>query len=179
MLKRLRFWLTADRLGPDMPLTHVLLYFPALMRIICRKKFKGFGEGAEFRPGAYADNCSSITIGRNVVVRPGTMLFAEKGSGVPGRITIEDDALLGPGIHLYCPNHAYKDAGRPIPEQGYFYKGDIVIRRGAWIGAKSVILSGVEIGEHAVVGAGSIVTRPVEPFTVVAGNPARVIKRLK
>src|SRR3972149_5327282 len=106
-----------------MPLTHVLLYFPALMRIICRKKFKGFGEGAEFRPGAYADNCSSITIGRNVVVRPGTMLFAEKGSGVPGRITIEADAGRCCGIHLTAPCHSQKAAGSPIPEQGYFYKG--------------------------------------------------------
>ncbi|OGP13265.1 MAG: acetyltransferase [Deltaproteobacteria bacterium GWA2_55_10] len=179
MIKRLCFWLRADRLGPDIPITHLMLYFPALMRMICSKRFNGFGEGSEFRPGAYADNCSSITIGKNVAVRPGTMLFAEKGDGVPGRIIIEDDVLLGPGIHFYCPNHSYKDASRPIPEQGYFYKGDIVVRRGAWIGAKSVILSGVEIGEHAVVGAGSIVTKSVEPFTVVAGNPARLIKRLR
>lgn len=175
MFKRIQFWLTADRLGPDFPLTHVLLHFPGQMRKLCKKKFKYFGDNSEFRPGAYADNCSSISIGKNVVVRPGTMLFSEAGDETP-EIIIEDDVQLGPGIQMYVPNHSYSDPDRPIVEQGYFYKGDIIIRRGAWIGGNSIILAGVEVGEHAVVGAGSIVTKNVEPYTLVAGNPAKVIK---
>jgi acetyltransferase-like isoleucine patch superfamily enzyme len=54
----------------------------------------------------------------------------------------------------------------------------IVIENDAWIGTKATILKGVTVGEGAVVGACSVVTRDVEPFTVVAGNPARVVKRL-
>ena len=177
MFKRLHFWLTADRLGPDMPLIHMLLYFPCLMSWICRKKFKYFGENSEFRPGAYADCCSSISIGENVVIRPGVMLFAETGEDTPNLI-IEDDVLMGPGIHMYVPNHTYNDPDKLIFEQGFTYKGDIIIRRGAWIGANSIILSGVEIGEHSIVVAGSVITNNVEPYTVVAGNPSRIVKRI-
>ena len=47
------------------------------MKWICKRKFKHFGENAEFRPGAYADNCSKISIGDNTIIRPGSMLFSE------------------------------------------------------------------------------------------------------
>ena len=178
MFRRIIFLLKADRLGPDFPLTHLLLYHPISMRWICKMKFKYFGENSEFRPGAYADNCSSISIGSNVVVRPGTMLFSEAGTGTPD-IIIEADVQLGPGIHMYVPNHSFKDPDRLIVDQGFFYKGNIIIRRGAWVGGKSIILSGVEIGDHSVVAAGSVVTENVASYTVVAGNPARVIKKIE
>jgi acetyltransferase-like isoleucine patch superfamily enzyme len=54
----------------------------------------------------------------------------------------------------------------------------IRICRGAWIGARSIILKGVTIGEGAIVGAGSVVTRDVPAFTIVAGNPARILREL-
>ncbi|WP_425452463.1 acyltransferase [Companilactobacillus formosensis] len=55
----------------------------------------------------------------------------------------------------------------------------IHIKEGAWIGARAVLLPGVTIGEHAIVGAGAVVTKDVEPYTVVGGNPAKLIKNLK
>ncbi|WP_420360969.1 acyltransferase [Companilactobacillus halodurans] len=55
----------------------------------------------------------------------------------------------------------------------------ITIKEGAWIGAKAVLLPGVTIGKHAIVGAGSVVTKDVTEYTVVGGNPAKVIKTLK
>jgi len=54
----------------------------------------------------------------------------------------------------------------------------ITIGHGAWLGSGAIVLPGVSVGEEAVVGAGAVVTRDVEPRTVVAGNPARVIRRL-
>jgi acetyltransferase-like isoleucine patch superfamily enzyme len=54
-----------------------------------------------------------------------------------------------------------------------------IVRRGATIGSGSTILCGIEIGEHAIVGAGSVVTRDVPPGTVVAGNPARVLRKVQ
>jgi acetyltransferase-like isoleucine patch superfamily enzyme len=54
----------------------------------------------------------------------------------------------------------------------------ILISKGAWIGAKSVILKGVTIGEGAIVGAGSVVSKDVPPYTIVAGNPAKIIREL-
>ena len=177
MLKRLKYWITCDRLGPDIPLTHFLLYFPSTMKWICKKKFKHFGENAEFRPGAYADNCSKISIGYKTIIRPGTMLFSEAESELP-EIIIEEKVLIGSGVHFYVPNHTFDNPNDMIFDQGYSYKGDIVVRKGSWIGANSIILSGVEIGHNSVVAAASVVTKNVPPKSVVAGNPAKLIKKL-
>lgn len=180
IVQRIRFWRDADRIGPDMLATHWHLYFKSTMKALCRKKFQHFGDGADFRPGAYAEACSKILIGKNVVIRPGTFLFADPAHG-GGGIIIEDDVLIGPCVHFYTNNHEFLDTTKPIIDQGYplpTTKDSIVVRRGSWIGAGVVILPGVTIGKNAVVGAGSIVTCDVPDFTVVAGNPARVLRRI-
>jgi acetyltransferase-like isoleucine patch superfamily enzyme len=66
--QRIKFWTNADRIGPDVLLTHWRLHFKSTMRGLCVKKFKHFGVGADFRPGAYAEACSKISIGENVVI---------------------------------------------------------------------------------------------------------------
>lgn len=88
-----------------------------------------------------------------------------------GGITIEDDVFLGPGVQLLTENHPEN------PEQRHnVYTRPILLRKGAWIGAGALILPGVTVGEHAIVGAGSVVTRDVPDGMIVAGNPARVIR---
>ncbi|MFH1665255.1 MAG: acyltransferase [Candidatus Omnitrophota bacterium] len=177
ILKRVKFWLNEDRLGPDMPLTHICLYFPSCMRRLCNKKFKRFGRGAEFRPGAYAFGCSKIEIGDNVVIRPGSVLAADTRQGGQG-IVIEDNVLLGSCVHFYCHNHQFEDPDVPIIEQGYGLSQKVVLKNGCWIGANTVFLKGVTVGAHSVVGAGSIVTRDIPDGVVAAGNPAHVIRRI-
>jgi len=174
MLKRLYWFITCDRLGPDIFPTHFLLFFPRLNRWICKKKFKAFGEGSEFRSYAYAICTFNISIGKNVVIRPNTMLFADETPD--GRIIIEDDVAIGAGVHCYVNNHAFDNVDIPIKDQGYYPSKPVRICCGAWVGACAVILPGVTIGRNAVVGAGAIVTRDVDPYTVVAGNPATIIK---
>ncbi|HUX91571.1 MAG TPA: acyltransferase [Gallionellaceae bacterium] len=180
ILSRIRFWRSADRIGPDVLLTHWRLYFKTTMRKLCAEKFKKFGEGAEFRPGAYAEACSKIEIGNKVVIRPGTFLFADPTEG-GGGIVIEDEVLIGAGVHFYTNNHAFSDTSKPIFEQGYpepKQADSIILRRGCWIGACAIILPGVEVGRNAVIGAGTVVTKSVPPRVVVAGNPGRIIKTL-
>lgn len=177
LMERLRYWGACDRIGPDVPLTHWRLYFRGSMAKLCRSKFEHFGEGAEIRPGVYAVGCSRISIGRRVVVRPGSVLIANP-DGIEdsvGRIVIEDHVLLGAGIHAYTTHHAFGAADRPIMDQGDQRALDVRIGRGAWIGANSILMPGVSIGENAVVGAGSIVTRSVPTGAIFAGNPARPI----
>jgi len=175
--ERVRFWRSTDRIGPDIPWTHWRLHFPSKMRHLCESKFASFDDGAVFRPGAYAGACSKISIGRNVVVRPGSMLHADPREGAAG-ITIGDDVLLGACVHFYVNTHAFDRTDLPISEQDYCETAPIVVERGAWIGANVTLLPGVTVGENAVVGAGSIVTRDVPPRTVAAGNPARVIREI-
>jgi acetyltransferase-like isoleucine patch superfamily enzyme len=170
--RRVEFWRGADRIGPDVPLTHWRLHFKSTMRALCESKFKRFGDAAEFRPGAYAVVCSRISLGCRVVIRPGSMLFAND----TGDITIEDDVMLGSGVHIYVGNHRFDDPTRAVIDQGHTLSQPVLLKRGCWVGANAIILPGVTVGENAVVGAGSVVTRDIASSVVAAGNPARIIR---
>lgn len=174
LYKRIVWTAKADRLGPDMLSTHLMMYIPALHSKICNKKFKLYDKEADFRIGAYAINCSNIKLGKNVVIRPMCMLVADMN----GEIDIQDDVLIAPGVNIYVSNHVYADISIPINQQGYTDPESVVIGKGSWIGANSVILPGVRIGENSVVAAGSIVTKDVPSYCIVGGNPARVIKNI-
>ena len=178
IIRKYKFDKNSDRLGPDCPFTHWKLYFKLSMKRICKEKFAFFGENAEFRAGAYADGCSKIYIGKNVVIRPTSIIFAEP-SGYTGKINIEDNCLLGSGVHIYASNHNFYNTKVDIYYQGQQEGKDVILRGGCWIGANSIILPGVTVGKNSVVGAGSIVTKDVPDFCVVAGNPAKVIKYIK
>lgn len=173
--KKIIFCNTADRIGPDMPFSHWKLHFKSSMLKLCRNKFKYFGEGADFRAGAYAVHCSNISIGKNVVVRPSTMMFADQYA----HIILEDNVMMGAGVHFYVNNHKFDRRDIPLIEQGYYPSEDIVVKEGAWIGANSIILPGVTIGKNSVIGAGSIVTKSVDDFAIAVGNPAKVISMIK
>jgi acetyltransferase-like isoleucine patch superfamily enzyme len=181
IVTRIKFWNKADRIGPDMLLTHWRLHFKSTMRNLCVEKFNVFGDGSEFRPGAYAEACSKISIGKNVVIRPGTFLFADPTDG-GGGITIEDKVLIGPCVHFYTNNHEFSDDRRAIYDQGYpepTQADSILLKSGCWIGAGSIILPGVTVGINSVVGAGSVVTKDVPDFSVALGSPARVVRMIK
>lgn len=175
--EQIKFWRMADRLGPDIPHSHWRLYLKPSMHALCRKKFNEFGEGAEFRPGAYAICCSKIRLGRRVIIRPGTMLFADPRDGGAG-ITIEDDVMLGSGVHIYVHNHSFEDSNLPIIDQGHLPSAPVILKRGSWVGANAIILAGVTIGANSVVGAGSVVMKSIPDKVLVSGNPAKVIQRL-
>lgn len=174
---KLKFWIGCNRIGPDIPLTHILLYSKRLGRWWGLKKLKRLGGGAEIRPHAYLVETGNISLGENVVIRPGTMFFAVPTADGSGDITVEDNALIGSGVHVYVSNHRFDSHDADIMFQGHTPPKPVLIRQGAWIGACAVILPGVTVGRNAVVGAGSVVTRSVPDFSVVAGAPARVIKQ--
>lgn len=178
LINKYKFDKNSDRLGPDCPFTHWKLYFKSSMKKICKKRFKYFSDTSEFRAGAYAITCSKISLGKNVIIRPATMLFADPRNGDEGSILIEDDVMLGSGVHIYVANHKFDDITVPIIQQGHYEAKTVVLKKGCWIGANAVILPGVVIGENSVIGAGSIVTKNIPKNVVATGNPAKVIKNL-
>lgn len=176
LIAKIFYCIKADRIGPDVPFTHWRLHFRESMLRLCKKKFQYFSETAEIRPGAYIVGCSKIRIGERVIVRPNSMFFGETANDLKTSIIIEDDVMMGSGVQIHVNNHKFEHRSKPLIEQGYYPDELVHLKQGCWIGANSIILKGVTIGVNAVVGAGSIVTKSVDDYHVVAGNPAKLIK---
>ncbi|GEC73214.1 transferase hexapeptide (six repeat-containing protein) [Flavobacterium flevense] len=177
VIKKIKYNIGADRIGPDHPFTHWRLYYKKQMLSLCKKKFKYFSDTADFRAGAYAVGCSKIKIGNRVVIRPGVMLFGESES-LDTSIIIEDNVMMGCGVHIYINNHKFDQINVPLIDQGYYPDEAVILKNGCWIGANSILLPGVTIGKNSVVGAGSIVTNSIPDGVVAVGSPARIIKKI-
>lgn len=92
-----------------------------------------------------------------------------------GPLKIGNNVIIAQHVCMSGLNHGYEDVLVPIRDQ-LCQKQEISIEDDCWIGANSVILLGTTIGRHSIVAAGSVVTKDVAPYTIVAGNPAKVIK---
>ncbi len=112
------------------------------------------------------------------MIRPGAMLSTVASVPPIAGITIEDDVLIGSGVDVYVGNHKFNDPSTSIIDHRHEECRPVVLRKGCWIGANAIILAGVTVGENAVVGAGAVVTRDVPSRTVIAGNPARLIREI-
>ena len=106
-----------------------------------------------------------IKIGNNVFINSNCLAMARGG------IIIEDDVMIAGNVQLLSNNHDEYERQVLLCEE-------IIIKKGAWIGAGASILSGVTVGKYAIVGAGAIVTKDVPDYSVVVGIPAKVIKTL-
>lgn len=95
---------------------------------------------------------------------------------VIGPVSIGNDVILAQNIVMSGLNHSYEDIYLPISRQNVT-TAPITIEDECWVGANAVITAGVTIGKHSVIAAGSVVTKDVPPYSVAAGNPARVIKQ--
>jgi galactoside O-acetyltransferase len=94
---------------------------------------------------------------------------------IGGRIVIGNDVLIAPNVVMRTSDHATSDPDRLIREQGHI-PAEIIIEDDVWLGSNVTILGGTRIGRGAVVGAGGVVTRDVEAYSIVGGVPARLIK---
>jgi acetyltransferase-like isoleucine patch superfamily enzyme len=93
-----------------------------------------------------------------------------------GPVTLGNNILLAQNVVLSGLNHAFEDITKAITDQSHTTKL-ITVEDGAWLGANVVVVPGVTIGQNSVVAAGSVVTKDVPPFSVVGGNPAKVLKK--
>ena len=127
--------------------------------------FPSMGEGSTVSTPLTAVRPHLVKIGRNVVVMPGCLMMSAGG------ITIDDGAMVAANVQLISNNH-------DLYERQIITCKPVHIGKNAWIGAGATVLPGVTIGDNAVVGAASVVTKDVAADTIVAGNPAKFIKRI-
>lgn len=126
--------------------------------------FKFASPQCHIEPGIHIDLGCQISIGQHTYINANCVLL----DGAD--LILEDNVLIGPGVQLLTVTHP-KDPERR--QQGWMIAKPVCIRAGAWIGGGAIILPGVTVGENAIVGAGSVVTRDVPANSTVAGNPAR------
>jgi acetyltransferase-like isoleucine patch superfamily enzyme len=128
-----------------------------------------YGKSTNVRPSASLANSHNIFLGENVHVQRHVYIWAGKNS----KITIGDNTIIGPGSFITSDNHGTR-RNQLIREQPG-NEQDIIIGSDVWLGAYSIVLAGVTIGDGAVIAAGSVVTRNIIPYTIVAGVPAKEI----
>lgn len=116
------------------------------------------------------------SFGRGDKIRIGDRSGIGINARLDGPVTIGKDVMMGPEVMVYAHGHAFGDLDKPMIEQGFSEAREVVIEDNVWIGARAVLLPGVRIGTGSVIGASAVVTKSVPPFSVVAGNPARIVK---
>lgn len=152
------------RIAPDVVLGRDVKMYAFVNAYGCR-------IGDDTRVGTFVEIQKGVTIGQRCKISSHT--FICEG------VTIEDEVFIGHNVNFINDKmpRATNEDGSPQSEADWKVE-ETRVRRRASIGTGSVILGGITIGEGAIVGAGSVVTRDVEPNTVVAGNPARKLRQI-
>lgn len=129
---------------------------------------KSIDDSFRMFPPFYTDFGKNITIGKNVFINSGCHFQDQSG------VWIGDDVLIGHNVVFATINHDLE----PKNNRKNHYK-PITVKDHVWIGSNVTVLPGVTIGEWAVAAAGAVITKDVEPYTVVGGVPAKFIKRIE
>jgi acetyltransferase-like isoleucine patch superfamily enzyme len=129
------------------------------------------GRGARISPTASFRNGRRLVLGDEVHVGERCCIWAGDSTG---RITIGDHALFGPEVFITASNYETRVGDVPVMHQRKL-EADVVIGRDVWLGARVVVLPGVTVGDGAIVGAASVVSRDLPPNAIAVGAPARIV----
>lgn len=145
-------------------LNHTMPYTEEYDALVHRL-FPAIGHDSRINTPITVVRANNVKIGNNVIVMNNCLMMAAGG------ITIDDEALIAANVQLISNNH-------DLENRTIITCKPVHICRRAWIGAGATVLPGVTVGENSVVGAGSVVTHDVAPDTIVAGNPAKFIRKI-
>jgi len=149
------------------------------------------GRNVEIDPRAFIARGGRVILGDESVIRAGAMLLPSSGFisignktsinqytviNGHGGVTIGNSVMVAAFVAMFAGNHNFDDPALPILEQGMNTKGGIKIEDDVWIGTHAVILDGVIIGRGSVIGAGTVVTKNVLPYSVVTGVPGKMVR---
>jgi len=139
-----------------------------------KKSFKTCGKKSRVLKGSNFAGIKNITVGNKVTIGTNNVFMTTKA-----KIFIGDNVMFGPNCFVITGGHRIDVEGIPmsdVTEKLPDNDKDIIFEGDNWIGANAIILKGVVIGKGSIVAAGAVVTKDVEPYTVVGGNPAKFIK---
>jgi acetyltransferase-like isoleucine patch superfamily enzyme len=133
------------------------------------------GAGVLLEPGVWitAPGTARVRIGAGSFLNLGVMIAAER------LVEIGEHCMFANGCFITDSSHRFDDPSKPVPWQGFTTKGPTRVGDNVWCGANVVVTGGVSIGERCVIGANSVVTHDIEPFSIAVGSPARVIRRIE
>ena len=137
----------------------------ALLRTLAKK----VGDNVSIHSDVYLFHLENLVLGDNVSIHP--FCYIEASGGVQ----IGSDVSIAHGVTLMSETHVFDQKKVAIKDQGLQAK-EVCIENNVWIGAKATILGGNKVSTGAIVAASAVVTKPVPPYAIVAGVPAKVIK---
>lgn len=137
------------------------------IRYFMAKRFiEACGKNVNFEKNARFN--SELIIGNNSGIG--------KNCFISGRTYIGNNVMMGPDCIMYSYSHAHSRLDIPMNQQGFEPETPIQIGDDVWIGSRVIILPGVKIGNHCIIGAGAVVTKDVPDYAIVGGNPAKIIR---
>ena len=141
--------------------------FDGISKIV--KELLGKSEGAFINPPFYCDYGTHIEVGKNLFMNYNCTIIDV------AKVIIGDNCQIAPNVSIYTAGHPVHPE---IRNTMYEYGIGVTIGDNVWIGGNTVILPGVHIGSNTVIGAGSVVTKDIPEWTIAAGNPCKVIRKI-
>ena len=138
----------------------------------CRRIFKYCGHVSNIDRHAYFGNGKELEIGD----------FSSIGadSVLPNNTVIGKYVMMGPQVHIVANNHTFSDTEKPMCFQGPIVgKTPTIIEDDCWVGVRVIMTPGHHIGKGSILAAGAVITKDVEPYSIVGGNPAKLIRKRK
>jgi len=135
---------------------------------LARHMLDDCGEDVNIEKGAWFGSGRGVRVGNRSAIGLDCLVI--------GPLTIGDDVMMGPRCCILGSNHRTDSLTVPMTQQGFLVDAPVSIEDDVWIGANVTILPGRTIGQGSIVGAGAVVTKDVPAYSVVGGNPARIIK---
>jgi len=140
--------------------------YQGIRSFFCKKMLKSAGKNLDIGPNVEFFNARESEIGDNSGVGAYSSL---------GTVKIGNNVMMGTNCLILSQNHRFDDLTMPMCGQGFQEDRPVVVEDDVWIGSRVIILPGVRIGKGSIVGAGSVVTRDIGPYSIVGGNPAKLI----
>lgn len=132
-------------------------------------RLKDYGEQIELSPSSTIFFPENVEIGSFVYLGPRARIDARGG------LIIKSGTIIGPEIKIHTANHVYREADF-LPYDSRLELKSVMIGENVWIGGNVILVPGACIGEGCIIGAGSVVSGVIPPYSVVVGNPAKVVK---